>query len=46
MANVRTIITLSEEDNRWLESYSNLHHVSVAAAIRQGIRAVSNQLSI
>jgi len=38
MANVRTIITLSEEDKRWLESYSNLHHVSVAEAIRQGIR--------
>jgi len=38
MTNVRTIITLSEEDKRWLESYSNLHHVSVAEAIRQGIR--------
>lgn len=38
MANVRTIITLSEEDKRWLESYSNIHQVSVAEAIRQGIR--------
>ena len=38
MANVRTIITLSEEDKQWLKSYSNLHHVSVAEAIRQGIR--------
>jgi len=38
MANKRTIITLSEEDKRWLESYSSLHRVSVAEAIRQGIR--------
>ena len=40
MANVRTIITLSEEDKRWLESYSNVHNVSVAEAIRQGIRTL------
>jgi hypothetical protein len=40
MANVRTIITLSEEDKRWLESYSSLHNVSVAEAIRQGIRTL------
>ena len=38
MASKRTIITLSEEDKRWLESYSNLNRVSVAEAIRQGIR--------
>ena len=38
MASVRTIITLSEEDKKWLESYSNLHHISVAEAIRRGIR--------
>jgi hypothetical protein len=38
MANVRTIITLSQEDQRWLESYRNLHDISVAEAIRQGIR--------
>ena len=38
MANKRTIITLSEEDKQWLESYSSLHHVSVAEAIRKGIR--------
>ncbi len=28
----------SEEDKRWLESYSSLHRVSEAEAIRQGIR--------
>jgi hypothetical protein len=38
MASKRTIITLSEEDKRWLESYSRLNRVSVAEAIRQGIR--------
>ena len=42
MASVRTIITLSEEDKRWLESYSSLHHVSVAEAIRQGIRKLKD----
>ncbi len=38
MASKRTIITLSEEDKLWLESYSSVHGVSVAEAIRQGIR--------
>jgi len=38
MASKRTIITLSEEDKRWLESYSSLNRVSGAEAIRQGIR--------
>ena len=37
MANKRTIITLSEEDKRWLENYSSLHQISMAEAIRQGI---------
>ena len=38
MANKRIIITLSEEDKQWLESYSSVHHISVAEAIRKGIR--------
>jgi hypothetical protein len=38
VASKRTIITLSEEDKLWLESYSSVHGVSVAEAIRQGIR--------
>ena len=38
MPSVRTIITISEEDKKWLESYSNLHHMSMAEAIRRGIR--------
>jgi hypothetical protein len=38
MASKRTILTISEEDKNWLESDSSLHKVSVAEAIRQGIR--------
>ena len=38
MASVRTIITISQEDKQWLESYSSLHNMSVAEAIRRGIR--------
>lgn len=37
MANKRTIITLSEEDKIWLESYSKALNISMAEAIRQGI---------
>ena len=42
MGSIRTIITLSEEDKKWLESYSNVHQVSVAEAIRQGIRRLKD----
>ena len=42
MASKRTIITLSEEDKLWLESYSGVHGVSVAEAIRQGIRRLKD----
>ena len=38
MTSKRTIITISESDKRWLESYSSLHRISVAEAIRRGIR--------
>jgi|LGVE01.1.fsa_nt_gb hypothetical protein len=33
----RTIITLSEKDKLWLESYGKVFKISVAEAIRQGI---------
>ena len=33
----RTIITLTEGDKLWLESYSKAFKISVAEAIRQGI---------
>ena len=42
MASKRTIITLPEEDKQWLESYSRVHRVSVAEAIRQGIRKLKD----
>ena len=42
MASKRTIITLSEEDKQWLESYSRAHQVSLAEAIRQGIRRLKD----
>ena len=42
MGSIRTIITLSEEDKQWLESYSNVHQVSLAEAIRQGIRRLKD----
>lgn len=42
MASKRTIITLSEEDKLWLESYSNAHQISLAEAIRQGIRRLKD----
>jgi 6-phosphogluconate dehydrogenase len=42
MASKRTIITLSEEDKQWLESYSRAHQVSLAEAVRQGIRRLKD----
>jgi len=38
MGSKRTIITLPEEDKRWLESYGKAHGVSVSEAIRQSIK--------
>ena len=38
MKGKRTIITLPEEDKVWLESYSKAYQVSVAEAIRRGIK--------
>jgi hypothetical protein len=38
MGSKRTSITLSDEDKVWLESYSTVHQISVAEAIREGIR--------
>ncbi len=37
MKSVRTIVTISEQEKRWLAAYSGLHGVSVAAAIRRAI---------
>jgi hypothetical protein len=37
MGSIRTIITLSEKDKAWLESYSKARGISVAEAIRRGV---------
>jgi len=42
MASKRIIITLSEEDKLWLEGYSSAHQISLAEAIRQGIRKLKD----
>ena len=38
MAGNRTIITLPEEDKQWLQSYSRVHGISLAEAVRQGVQ--------
>jgi len=45
MRGKRTIITLPEEDKVWLESYSKAHKVSVAEAIRRGIKQLKNAMA-
>lgn len=37
MKSARTIITISEQEKRWLTAYSGLHGVSLAEAVRRGI---------
>ncbi len=37
MKSARTIITISEQEKRWLAAYSGLHGVSLAEAVRRGI---------
>lgn len=38
MAGKRTIITLPEEDKKWLQSYSRANDISLAEAVRQGVQ--------
>jgi hypothetical protein len=42
MKNTRTIITISEQEKRWLATYSGLHGVSLAEAIRRGIACLKS----
>ena len=37
MKSTRTIVTISEQEKRWLDSYSGQHGISMAEAIRRGI---------
>ncbi len=45
MGSKRTIITLPEEDKLWLESYSKAYRISVAEAIRQGIKRLKESMA-
>ncbi len=38
MATRRIIVTIAEKDKLWLEGYSKVHKISLAEAIRRGIR--------
>jgi len=42
MGSTRTIITISDEEKRWLKSYSQMHRVSLAEAIRKGITCLKS----
>lgn len=46
MAGRRMSITLSEEDREWLVSYCHAHQLSVAEAIRKGIRKLNEDEKI
>ena len=37
MKSSRTIITISEQEKRWLTAYSGLHGISLTEAVRRGI---------
>jgi len=45
MKNTRTIITISEQDKRWLNAYSGIHGVSLAEAVRRGIACLKSSES-
>ncbi len=42
MANKRTIITISDQERRWLAGYIRIHRVSRAEAIRRGIACLKS----
>ncbi|MFZ5798590.1 MAG: hypothetical protein ACOY3O_09215 [Thermodesulfobacteriota bacterium] len=44
MSSKRTIITLADEDKAWLEGYSRSRDISMAEAIRQGIRILKESM--
>lgn len=42
MRSKRMIVTLPEDDRRWLENYSKASGISIAEAVRQGVRRLRN----
>ena len=43
MSSSRLIITLDNEDKRWLEGYTRLRRISMAEGIRRGLRILREQ---
>ena len=43
MGSQRTIITISDEDKSWLESYSKTYGISMAETIRKGIARLRDE---
>jgi hypothetical protein len=43
MGTQRTIITISDDEKSWLETYSKINKISMAEAIRRGILQLKNQ---
>ena len=37
MGSIRMIVTLSDEDRRWLQGYSRANRISMAEAVRRGV---------
>lgn len=46
MAGKRIIITISEQEKKWLGNYSKAHNIPVAEAIRQGISCLKESQSL
>jgi len=42
MGTTRTIITLSDEEKRWLTAFSKARRISVAEALRRGIACLKS----
>ena len=42
MTGKRLIVTLPEEDRKWLDGYSHAHCIPVAEAVRRGIRKLKD----
>ncbi len=40
MRNARMIVTLSEQEKHWLERYSRVTGISIAEAIRRGVKGL------
>lgn len=46
MGSKRTIITISDQEKRWLINYTKMHGISMAEAIRRGIACLKTSQSL